>query len=430
MSQRLISKVYYLLPYMDFFNGLQSYISGLSEEQWWYVVSMVLLAFILGLLIAYILRGFTVRRYRKALLLAERSRADYETQYLAANEKQKKLAADLAANSQAKVAAMDRAEELAGQLAAAQSEQQRLQSELSQLQASVDNQAATIAAQKEQIEAFQAQPQTPATPTIAPQEPPAVANPVEDRLAALEARLATLQPSNPAPSEEPSDNQADGYHQPVIEQLPVESDAEEEPLVIRADTTDPGLRQGESGQTEVIVDTMPSRQVELVNIPDESDRDDLKQIKNIGPFLEEKLNEQGIFTFRQIAGWDAAEIEDITTKIGYLPGRIATDDWVGQAQNLASVTRTETVEEEPPKGFRPDNLKVVDGIGPKIEGILKANEIKTLADLAIQSVDDLKGMLEQAGSRYRIHDPSSWPQQAALARDGQWADLKAVQEAL
>ncbi|MEM7572653.1 MAG: helix-hairpin-helix domain-containing protein [Bacteroidota bacterium] len=414
---------------MDFFNGLQSYISGLSEEQWWYVVSMVLLAFILGLLIAYILRGFTVRRYRKALLLAERSRADYETQYLAANEKQKKLAADLAANSQAKVAAMDRAEELASQLAAAQSEQQRLQSDLSQLQATVDSQAATIVSQKQQIETFQAQPQAPATPTISPQEPQAVANPMEDRLAALEARLAALQTS-PAPTEEPAGNQAGGYHQPVIEQLPVEPEEEEEPLVIRADTTDPGLRQGENGQTEVIVDTTPSRQVELVNIPDESDRDDLKLIKNIGPFLEEKLHEQGIFTFRQIAGWDAADIEGITTKIGYLPGRIATDDWVGQAQNLASVLIADVPDEKPPKGFRPDNLKVVDGIGPKIEGILKDNEIKTLADLAEQSVDDLKGMLEQAGNRYRIHDPSSWPQQAALARDGQWVDLKAVQDAL
>ena len=417
---------------MDFFNGLQSYIAGLSEEQWWYVVSMILVAFILGLLIAYILRGFTVRRYRKALLLAERSRADYETQYLAANEKQKNLAADLAASSQAKVEAIDRAEELSAQLATAQAEPQRLQAELNQLQATVARQASTIEAQSQQIASLQAATPQPTTTTAPPAEvqtPSTTPNPLEDRLAALEAQLAALKTEEPAATEETTSDQGGGYHQPIIEQLPVEPE-EEEPVIIRADTTEPGLRQGVDGTTEVIVDTTPARQVELVNIPDESDRDDLKKIQNIGPFLEEKLNEQGIFTFRQIAAWDAAEIEDITTKIGYLPGRIATDDWVGQAQNLASVLMSATPDEKPPKGFRPDNLKVVDGIGPKIESILKENEINTLADLADQSVDDLKGMLEQAGNRYKIHDPSSWPQQAALARDGQWSDLKAIQDAL
>ncbi|MEM1320177.1 MAG: hypothetical protein AAGG75_07970 [Bacteroidota bacterium] len=65
-----------------------------------------------------------------------------------------------------------------------------------------------------------------------------------------------------------------------------------------------------------------------------TDRDDLKKINGIGPFIEEKLNEIGIYTFEQITQFDDEFIEQVTAAIQFFPGRIKRDDWVGQAQKL------------------------------------------------------------------------------------------------
>jgi len=78
----------------------------------------------------------------------------------------------------------------------------------------------------------------------------------------------------------------------------------------------------------------------------------------------------------------------------------------------------------------PEDLKVVEGIGPKIEQLLKNDGIKTWRDLANAKVDRLKGILDAAGDRYRIHDPGTWAEQAQLAADGDWDKLKEYQDFL
>jgi branched-chain amino acid transport system ATP-binding protein len=62
--------------------------------------------------------------------------------------------------------------------------------------------------------------------------------------------------------------------------------------------------------------------------------DDLTQIKGIGPVNARKLNAHGVTTFAQIAAWKKA---DIVAAEAYLEfdGRIAREDWVGQAKRLA-----------------------------------------------------------------------------------------------
>lgn len=82
------------------------------------------------------------------------------------------------------------------------------------------------------------------------------------------------------------------------------------------------------------------------------------------------------------------------------------------------------------KGPKPDDLKIVEGIGPKIEQLLKDGGINTWDDLAAASVDRIREILDAAGSRYQIHDPSSWPAQAKFAAEGRWEDLKDYQEML
>ncbi len=63
-------------------------------------------------------------------------------------------------------------------------------------------------------------------------------------------------------------------------------------------------------------------------------KDDLKKIAGIGPGLEKKLNQQGIFTYRQIAELTPADVQRLETSIIKFPGRIARDNWIGQAGKL------------------------------------------------------------------------------------------------
>ncbi|MCY7353078.1 MAG: hypothetical protein LH606_20875 [Cytophagaceae bacterium] len=78
----------------------------------------------------------------------------------------------------------------------------------------------------------------------------------------------------------------------------------------------------------------------------------------------------------------------------------------------------------------PDDLKIVEGIGPKIEELLNHDGILTFAQLAAASPERLRQVLVAAGPRFQIADPSTWPQQAQLAADGQWDDLKILQNKL
>ncbi len=79
---------------------------------------------------------------------------------------------------------------------------------------------------------------------------------------------------------------------------------------------------------------------------------------------------------------------------------------------------------------QPDDLKIVEGIGPKIEQLLKDGGIHTWTDLAATPVDRLHEILDAAGQRYQIHDPSTWPAQSKFAAAGHWEELKEYQEML
>lgn len=220
------------------------------------------------------------------------------------------------------------------------------------------------------------------------------------------------------------------------------------------------------------------------------ERDDLKQINGIGPFIEEKLNDLGIYTFEQVSALDEEMVETLTTAIEFFPGRIERDDWVGQADRLfytrgnapqemtdtsarivtrRYATATEKIETTAaptanlarsvsatikPDGLKeiekvetnvvptanlarsvsesikPDDLKKIEGIGPKIASILNEAGIYTFSNLSQTPIDRLKGILADAGNRFKLHDPSTWPEQAALAAGGEWDRLKQLQDQL
>ncbi|MBL7064715.1 MAG: DUF4332 domain-containing protein [Anaerolineae bacterium] len=77
----------------------------------------------------------------------------------------------------------------------------------------------------------------------------------------------------------------------------------------------------------------------------------------------------------------------------------------------------------------PDDLKRIEGIGPKISGVLQAAGITTFAQLAATDVSRLRQILTEAGLA-ALADPSTWPEQAGLAAAGKWDALEVLQDEL
>jgi NADH-quinone oxidoreductase subunit E len=72
----------------------------------------------------------------------------------------------------------------------------------------------------------------------------------------------------------------------------------------------------------------------------EAGADDLKQLKGVGPKLEEKLHEAGVTSFAQIAAWGPEDIVKMDDLLSF-KGRIERDGWVEQAGKLAAGEDTE-----------------------------------------------------------------------------------------
>lgn len=114
---------------------------------------------------------------------------------------------------------------------------------------------------------------------------------------------------------------------PVVEETimvaPVASEAVVEAPVVQAETDGTAL----------------SRPVGLA-APREGRADDLKSITGVGPKIEMVLNDLGIFHFDQIAAWSPAEVAWVDDYLKFR-GRIARDNWIAQADALATGGREE-----------------------------------------------------------------------------------------
>ena len=77
-----------------------------------------------------------------------------------------------------------------------------------------------------------------------------------------------------------------------------------------------------------------------------------------------------------------------------------------------------------------DDLIKIEGIGKKINELLAAENITTFKELSKLSAKKIKAILEAAGSKFAMHDPTSWPKQAKLAAAGKWGELDELQKEL
>jgi predicted flap endonuclease-1-like 5' DNA nuclease len=195
--------------------------------------------------------------------------------------------------------------------------------------------------------------------------------------------------------------------------------------------------------------------------------DDLEVVEGIGPKIAELLHARGIRTWAGLAATEPAAIRTMLDDAGpnyrvadpatwphqaallawgrWAEFRALTDDLVAGRGRVgtAPAGATDTTERAAFAvaagsdvvdvtgaaailGTRvlPDDLKVVEGIGPKIEELLHGGGIHTWRELADAPVERLKAILDAAGSRYQIHDPSTWPRQAALLVGARWGEFK------
>lgn len=461
----------------DFFNLLGDFFQNrpLTNEEQILLAILGILILAVGVIIGWIIQGLTTRRYKKELLLLRKDRDEFEARYRAGETKQKALAKELEAVSREKVNALDRIQGLQGEISSRDVQVEQLRQINDELNVTNQSYASTIDALNDQIAELKTQNEqlleradavvltminqgaVPETSVggILPLGDGAGAGSGQESnenlnayIASTETRFQELEAQLRAMNDESRDilsrrgvAPANPYtsHQPVVNQ---DLSGSTEPLVIRADTTESGARTGMQGATEVIVQTTPSIHIPNVSSEEVPEADDLTLIDNIGPFLQGKLNEADIYSYKQIASWKEADIVTYTNLIGYIPGIIQRDDWVGQARGLAMSEAAHQRENEGELTFAnsssrtpvhtkmddaEDDLKVVEGIGPKIESILKSSGIRSLGVLADTSTERLREILEDAGSRFKSQDPKTWAVQAGLAADGKMAELKAWQ---
>ncbi len=78
----------------------------------------------------------------------------------------------------------------------------------------------------------------------------------------------------------------------------------------------------------------------------------------------------------------------------------------------------------------PDDLEIIEGIGPKIAELFIQSGVTTFQQLADMSPAQIQPILGKAGPNFRMANPETWPEQADLAARNRWATLKSLQQAL
>lgn len=186
-------------------------------------------------------------------------------------------------------------------------------------------------------------------------------------------------------------------------------------------------------------------------------QDNFQIIEGIGPKVNQVLINAGYNTWSELSQADPTDLRRILDEAGknfklcdpttwpHQAGLAAAGDWDeliryqkftdGGRETTGSMQSDSKFEKLAAKalGFSsndPNDLKVVEGIGPKIEGLLKAAGIMTWQELSETDLERIQSILNEAGPRYKLAAPRTWPEQAALAAAGRWKELKTLQDHL
>ena len=170
--------------------------------------------------------------------------------------------------------------------------------------------------------------------------------------------------------------------------------------------------------------------------------DDLTKIEGIGPKIAEAMNGAGVTTFAKMASMTSQEIKDILTNTDGTFGNHDSTTWPQQASMAAEGKWDElkTWQDEldggkvvTPAAAAPvvaDDLTKIEGVGPKVNELLAAGGFPTFQKLASATPDQIRAILATEGGMIANMDPTTWPQQAAMAAEGKWDELKVWQDEL
>jgi len=192
----------------------------------------------------------------------------------------------------------------------------------------------------------------------------------------------------------------------------------------------------ERRETQTAVRSQQSR-IEKTTIGDLAGFSNLKlQVQDTPepPKVEEKKEETPAPPAEAPAAEEKAAVETPKAEEAKEEVAVVADTPVVE-EKAAEEPAAEKVEEAPSAPVaddsgKPDDLKKIEGIGPKISEKLSEAGVDTFQKLADADVQKLKDILEAAGSRYRMHDPTTWPEQAGIAAAGDWDKLKELQDRL
>ncbi|UBM58308.1 DivIVA domain-containing protein [Marinilongibacter aquaticus] len=176
---------------------------------------------------------------------------------------------------------------------------------------------------------------------------------------------------------------------------------------------------------KAIIEKEKSLRVDITNL-EEHKKGLIAQLRALSAATIEKLELYGSSDFQ-------AEIESSTALAEEYTTENETDIVEEEITAIASSANTLALEEEESKGeidSKDNDLTIIEGIGPKIAELLHAHEIESFRDLITTPVYKLKDILNEAGSHFAMHDPSTWAEQARLAEDGQWEKLDVLKDQL
>lgn len=126
----------------------------------------------------------------------------------------------------------------------------------------------------------------------------------------------------------------------------------------------------------------------------------------------------------------SAKISSLETELIAAKAAIKPQGFVSESTDEYFLFNAERAFSVFGRKIKQDDLKIVEGIGPKIEELYHASGIKTWKQLAETSVEKSEAILNAAGTQYAVHDPATWAKQAALAYQGKWKELKEWQDGL
>lgn len=150
--------------------------------------------------------------------------------------------------------------------------------------------------------------------------------------------------------------------------------------------------------------------------PSSTTADELTIIEGIGEKIAEALNKAGISTFAHVAAKPPAELEEaVKAQNVDLVGDAKT--WPRQAKLAAAgdANGLEDLKRRIKEGKVFDDLTIIEGIGPKIQQLLRDHGIILFADLAETDVEHLRQIIRSAKLP---SSPDTWPQQAGYLVKG------------